>query len=157
MGRAAVSRTGGLYSLLWLPDSSTCLWCMQSDQELLLTHPVAQRFGQLLDLTHWRAAYAEYYRLWLEEDDATIHQWQHPLNWQALRAALRFNEQYAALGQIFCWLDVDRSQAANVDFRWQFSPVSGERLTDLGPEFHPRYRLVCWTDALVMPHHSLDG
>jgi hypothetical protein len=88
----------GLYSLMWLPDSPTCLWCMKSDRELPPEHPVHQRFGQLLNLQHWRAAYAEYYRLWLEEDEAAVWQWQHPLNWQALLAALRFNEQYAALG-----------------------------------------------------------
>ncbi|RTQ50690.1 hypothetical protein EJV47_08640 [Hymenobacter gummosus] len=128
---------------------------MQSDQALPPTHPVHQRFGQLLNLEHWRAAYAEYYWLRLAEDDAAMRHWQHPLYWRALLAARRFNEQYAALGQVFCWLDVDRSQDANAGFQWESSPVSGEPLTDLGPDFHPKYRLVSWADALVMPHHRL--
>ena len=111
---------------------------------------IAALLHKYIDVPAWAKSYADYYRQWLEADDATIYNLAAPLVAGMLSAIKELNKQEP--WQLYYWFDIDRT--AMPAFRWQRSPLSGEKLLELPSSFSAVNRYIAPTDFLVFPADS---
>lgn len=144
------SPNGPLHKVMWAAEGANIIWNMEQEEPDASCAALAALLHTYIDVPAWATSYEDYYHQWLAADDLTIYNLDAPIVASMLNAIKRFNrqEQY----KLYYWFDIDRTESS--DFRWQRSPLSGERLLQLPDSFSSVNRYISPTDLLVFPDIS---
>jgi hypothetical protein len=145
-----LSTSSNLYKVMWDAEGTALIWNMQDNQHDVHCDALVHLLGQYIDVPAWTASYKVHYRNWLATDDQTIYYLGAPLLAAMLSAIKDFNAQEP--WKLYYWFDIDRTARPN--FRWQRSPLSGEKLLELPRSFSSLNRYIAPTDFLVFPADS---
>ncbi|PQJ11629.1 hypothetical protein CJD36_007485 [Flavipsychrobacter stenotrophus] len=107
-----------------------------------------------IDVDTWFLDFSETYRAWMDEDDTEIYNINAPINTSMMAAIAQANTELAAEGlMLFYWFNKDVTEL-DEEWEWKTDPIDNNPLTDLGPEYYDKSRLVCEKHFLVFPHND---
>lgn len=136
-----------LYKVMWAAEGPNIIWNMQREEHDAHCFALVSLLGNYLDVEAWTKEYEYHFRRWLAEDDLTIYALDSPLLASMLNAIKLFNQKEDT--RLYYWFDVDRTNP--VDFHWESSPLSGEKLRKLPHLFPAINRYVAENDFMVFP------
>ncbi len=142
-----------LYYFIWMGNPTSLVIKCKPDEGHAVTDRkrIMEVLRQYIDVDSWFLDFSETYRAWMEEDDMEIYNINAPINASMIAAIVRANKKLATEGlMLFYWFDRDRTGVED-DWEWTTDPIDGNPLTDLGPEFYDKCRLVCEKHFLVFP------
>ena len=133
---------------MWLPDESFPLFDMQTGEVCSLSKEDVAFIHQHVPLDTWIQSFAQEYAKWLNDENNQLHDVQSQLNAKMIRSIEEANKLSDSL-IIYYWFDIDRTYVE--DFHWQYCPISGNPLIDLGENYHSLNRLVSPDFPIVFP------
>lgn len=136
-----------LVKIMWIPGTKKVLWNMKNEKQYLDNKLFYVFLNSQLNLNVWVQEYTKLYRSWLENDDVSIFDLNHKINFNMIKSIKKFNMLSSAV-ILFYWFDVERS--SQPEFQWEKCPKSQSQLISLGDEFHYLNRFVS-KDYLVLP------
>lgn len=125
--------------LMWLPDASFPLFDMQTNEVPSLSKEEQSFIREQLSLDTWVQSFTQEYAKWLNDEDNQVHDIHSELNAMMIRNIEEANKLSDAF-IIYYWFDIDRYYVD--DFHWQYCPISGNPLIDLGENYHSLNRLI---------------
>lgn len=135
------------YKLMVVGAQSEIIWNMISEKEIPLNNDVYIKINKEINLNEWQNKFNNLYTQWLNEDVEFIFDIFNPINTDILSAISRYNKNSDS--KLYYWFDVNRDNYP--DFKWEYCPITGERLILLSEAYHSNNRLVSPNEPLVFP------
>lgn len=129
-------------------DSDNVIWNMVTEVNIMSNHPIYDLLSKEIDLLKWKEKYLVLYNSWLESDDSSIYNINHPINMDIINALIILNKKNTDL-KLYYWFDVDRD--INSDYVWQKCPLSEENLILLPGTFNCNNGKISPVFPLVFP------
>ncbi|WP_133162543.1 hypothetical protein [Flavipsychrobacter stenotrophus] len=145
-----------LYYLIWMGNPTSLIVKCKPYQgftpsDRTRTMEVLRKY---IDVDTWFLDFSETYRAWMDEDDTEIYNINAPINTSMMAAIAQANTELAAEGlMLFYWFNKDVTEL-DEEWEWKTDPIDNNPLTDLGPEYYDKSRLVCEKHFLVFPHND---
>lgn len=128
--------------------SQNVIWDMVTEINIIPSHPIYDLLSKEIDLWKWKEQYLILYRSWLESDDSSIHNINHPINMDIINALIILNKEIVDLN-LYYWFDIDRD--INSDYVWHKCPLSGDDLILLPNAFNCNNGKISPVFPLVFP------
>lgn len=146
--------TNRLYYLIWMGNPTSLIVNCKPYPEFVTADRkrIMEVLRQYIDVDYWFHEFSEAYRAWTDDGDTGLYDIQAEVNTSMLAAIAQANTDLAGQGlTLFYWFDIDRTDA-NENWEWKTDPIENNPLTDLGPEYYNKCRLVCEKHFLVFPN-----
>ena len=134
--------------LVWLPEEKQLLFDAKSQEYLSLESDAFRQILMFIDLDRWTASYSVAYKKWLNEDDMSIYDFNYPVNAVIIDGLIKANRG-SEPELLLYWFDVDRTD--NEEFVWEYCPLSGRKLINLGEDYPKINSLVSPDFPLIFP------
>ena len=138
---------------MWTSKGESIVWNMKTEEHDSNCLRVLSILNNYINTTEWATRYENLFRRWLHEDVNNIYNIHDEINMEMIQANIQFNkiEKF----NLFYWFDIDRSK--KLIYEWLYSPLSKDRLMNVGAFFHPNNALISLTDFIVLPNSIHDG
>lgn len=142
-----------LLKIMWLPGEESFIWEMKDETQVGLYSDIQSLVQKHINMQEWSKAYESLYKKWLNEDVMEIYNLNNNVNARMLSEIKQFNEMHKCDYLIFYWFDEDRTNSEKA-FSRTVSPLSLDKLIDLGERYHYLNRLISLKDYLVLPKYA---
>lgn len=141
-----------LLKIMWLPGEKSKVWDMKTEEAIDINSMAYTTLTNFIDIDNWAQEYGVLYEQWLNDDYMEVFNLKNETFNKLLKALKKINTRKSNKFLYFLWYDKDRT-FNNDDFVWDTSPISGDKLTDLGTQYHFLNRLVSFKDHIVFPKY----
>jgi hypothetical protein len=143
-----------LIKVMWLPEEKEVLFNIKNETVIPIKSKLNSQVFSFFDIDKWKRLYAEAYDRWLNKDDSSIYEVNNPVNQSMIDTLIKVNESLER-EMIFYWFDIDRTY--NENFKWEFCPMSNQRLIFLGDEYPKINSLISPEYPLIFPLQFLQS
>lgn len=133
--------------ILWLPDSATCFWDMETGMEISINKLIIPKGKGTFSWQDWMVNYEQLYKSWLNQDEDSIFRLSDPFFIRTLKQ-IRIINTNSNNFNLYLWFDVDRTK--NDSFKWIKCPVCGANL-EINLNYLKNNRLYCNNDFITFP------
>jgi hypothetical protein len=137
-----------LLKVMWLPESDGIIFDMMNEKPLNKEESIYIELNKQINLKEWITDYSKEYKKWLEDKSDKIYDLNFSVNKNMIDAIKKLNQKNVK-ELLFYWFDVDRTD--NENFKWEFCPIAGVKLLQLGNGFSKINNLISIEEYLVFP------
>lgn len=144
--------TNRLYYIIWLGNPTSLIAsCKPYEQYATDRKQIQEALSRYIDIDAWFLEFSELYRAWVEDGSLRLYDIHDEINASMMTAIAKSNiELEPGNITLLYWFDSDRSELGD-EWEWTADPIDNAPLTNLGPEYYSKSRLVCEKHRLVFP------